>query len=772
MRADWTAGNARAWGCSVGWLAQISPISPAIPDPAAIVAGGSNAFPESPVGNTLPCSTSLPCYGVWISGNSGFAKADVLGTFSDWVTSKMIPDSSASIALLSTPQNYIARFYSGGSADSQEAGNIKAYTNGATLSAKASDVNAAETALNIAEVVFAMDPDASAVATCAFTTITQSAIETAAGLAASTVSGGVKRIASVGSLILTNTAVSCSVSQAVQSVFKFAAESLLASTGVGAVVVAAVDTAASAANAAEAIQRSWELANEASPIETAVIEILPGSGVPLNPVPRIISLSPSSAPVGGSTLTVTIKGTDFRPDCTVFANDAKRDYTVVDSGTLTFTLSSSDLAQAKNFSVELRNPSPGGGSSTATFTVASGTGSNPQPQVTSLTPSATVAGSTLMALTIRGSNFMANSTVTFGGSPYPIATPSDAGLLTINVNAKDLAKAGTLPVVVTNPGPGGGPSQCATNSNCSFTVLDPTPKQPAVIGVSTTQRIYVAGDPFQLSYGVLADPSSSTPYDLVITVLSLSSGTTYYYYDDKSDATSEWLHTKKEAYQSDAPKSGSSFPVPADPSAFQITDSVPSGDYHVKVYFSQVGAFTPIGTYAETDFSLATDTATGGCFVATAAFGSPMARQVQWLRAFRDRILLPGRAGRALVNWYYAWSPRAAAWLQVHSIARKLTRAILWIPVAFAWSSLRTNVVYASLGFVVLLLSLGWSLRRGPAWWRVLSLLILAIGVASAQIPRCKPSPKPMCPTRISASIQAKPPAPQARKFQRAALAQ
>jgi hypothetical protein len=377
-----------------------------------------------------------------------------------------------------------------------------------------------------------------------------------------------------------------------------------------------------------------------------------------------------------------------------------------------------------------------------------------------------------MALTIRGSNFMANSTVTFGGSPYPIATPSDAGLLTINVNAKDLAKAGTLPVVVTNPGPGGGPSQCATNSNCSFTVLDPTPKQPAVIGVSTTQRIYVAGDPFQLSYGVLADPSSSTPYDLVITVLSLSSGTTYYYYDDKSDATSEWLHTKKEAYQSDAPKSGSSFPVPADPSAFQITDSVPSGDYHVKVYFSQVGAFTPIGTYAETDFSLATDTATGGCFVATAAFGSPMARQVQWLRAFRDRILLPGRAGRALVNWYYAWSPRAAAWLQVHSIARKLTRAILWIPVAFAWSSLRTNVVYASLGFVVLLLSLGWSLRRGPAWWRVLSLLILAIGVASAQIPRCKPSPKPMCPTRISASIQAKPPAPQARKFQRAALAQ
>jgi hypothetical protein len=39
----------------------------------------------------------------------------------------------------------------------------------------------------------------------------------------------------------------------------------------------------------------------------------------------------------------------------------------------------------------------------------------------------------------------------------------------------------------------------------------------------------------------------------------------------------------------------------------------------------------------------------------------------------------------------------------------------------------------------VLFLSLGWSLRRGPAWWKVVCLLILAIGVASAQTPHSKP---------------------------------
>jgi hypothetical protein len=106
------------------------------------------------------------------------------------------------------------------------------------------------------------------------------------------------------------------------------------------------------------------------------------------------------------------------------------------------------------------------------------------------------------------------------------------------------------------------------------------------------------------------------------------------------------------------------------------------------------------------------------------------------------------------VKWYYGWSPRAAAWLRRHAIARKLTRAVLWIPVGFAWLSLRTNVALALFGVLVLLLSSGWSLRRGPVWWRVLCLLILAMGIASAQIPHWKPSLKPISPIRISVSVK------------------
>ena len=64
----------------------------------------------------------------------------------------------------------------------------------------------------------------------------------------------------------------------------------------------------------------------------------------------------------------------------------------------------------------------------------------------------------------------------------------------------------------------------------------------------------------------------------------------------------------------------------------------------------------------------------GGCFVATAAYGSPMAQQVRELSLFRDDYLMDDPFGRYLVSLYYTHGPRAAAWLQGRDAARAAVR--------------------------------------------------------------------------------------------------
>jgi len=73
----------------------------------------------------------------------------------------------------------------------------------------------------------------------------------------------------------------------------------------------------------------------------------------------------------------------------------------------------------------------------------------------------------------------------------------------------------------------------------------------------------------------------------------------------------------------------------------------------------------------------------GGCFIATAAYGTPMAEEVMKLRKFRDERLLTNMAGRAFVRWYYRHSPSVAEYISRNKVARALVRAglrpFLWI---------------------------------------------------------------------------------------------
>jgi len=95
----------------------------------------------------------------------------------------------------------------------------------------------------------------------------------------------------------------------------------------------------------------------------------------------------------------------------------------------------------------------------------------------------------------------------------------------------------------------------------------------------------------------------------------------------------------------------------------------------------------------------------GGCFIATAAYGSYQEKHVWILRQFRDRFLLTNKAGCAFVKWYYRHSPKYASIIAKNGFLRFITRIFLTPSYLFAYIFLNTK--YLFLLFLFLLLNSG-----------------------------------------------------------------
>lgn len=93
------------------------------------------------------------------------------------------------------------------------------------------------------------------------------------------------------------------------------------------------------------------------------------------------------------------------------------------------------------------------------------------------------------------------------------------------------------------------------------------------------------------------------------------------------------------------------------------------------------------------------------CFVATAAYGSPMAKQVSMLRQFRNLYLLPNNAGKKFVRWYYEHGPKAARFIAQNDSLRFAARVALAPAVAFAWVAVNYGFL-AALAILTTLLAL------------------------------------------------------------------
>ena len=64
----------------------------------------------------------------------------------------------------------------------------------------------------------------------------------------------------------------------------------------------------------------------------------------------------------------------------------------------------------------------------------------------------------------------------------------------------------------------------------------------------------------------------------------------------------------------------------------------------------------------------------GGCFIATAAYGTDTARELDILREFRNEVLLPNSLGAELVSLYYKISPPIANFISHHEVLRTAVR--------------------------------------------------------------------------------------------------
>lgn len=81
------------------------------------------------------------------------------------------------------------------------------------------------------------------------------------------------------------------------------------------------------------------------------------------------------------------------------------------------------------------------------------------------------------------------------------------------------------------------------------------------------------------------------------------------------------------------------------------------------------------------------------CFIATAAYGIPMAEEIQILREFRDEYLLTNPLGQVFVDFYYKVSPPVAEFITGHPSLKPIVRAGL-VPVV-AMSTVVVNTTMA-----------------------------------------------------------------------------
>ncbi len=232
----------------------------------------------------------------------------------------------------------------------------------------------------------------------------------------------------------------------------------------------------------------------------------------------LTSLNPNGATVGGPTFTLTVNGSNFASSATVQWNGSPLSTTFVNGTQLTATVPASLIANAGSASVTAVNPGSAA-SNTLTFSINPVTVGGPV--ITTLSPSAAIAGGSTFNLTVFGSNFVSTggiftsgATVRWNGSPLLTSFVS-ATQLTATVPGTLIANIGSASVTVQNPD--GGVSNTANftiaSTSSPVTITSPPTLPLGAVGTLYSQSLSAAGGipPYSWSLVSGALPSGLSP---------------------------------------------------------------------------------------------------------------------------------------------------------------------------------------------------------------------------------------------------------------------
>jgi len=126
-------------------------------------------------------------------------------------------------------------------------------------------------------------------------------------------------------------------------------------------------------------------------------------------------------------------------------------------------------------------------------------------------------------------------------------------------------------------------------------------------------------------------------------------------------------------------------------------DSGPEGEANIRTL--TVEQVIPAFSRPCTDDFGGSKSSGGGCFIATAAYGTAMDKRIGVLRHFRDRHLAHWPGGETLIGWYYQYSPPIADYIAPRPALRGTVRVLLAPLVymlTYPWYTLAGLVLFLS----------------------------------------------------------------------------